>query len=135
MRFKEFFEQKNKENNYLLEEEKECLQCNKYKNWIEQAKDLIKQTEEAYKVLKNEYNKLLKVNKELERENLKLKKMLQEKPPMQQKQQQISIEDIEKIKELRGLGCSYSQIASDVGWSKYTVSKVLNGHYDKPKDE
>lgn len=42
----------------------------------------------------------------------------------------IQSDDIEKIKSLRKLNYSYREISKEVGWSLYTISKVLNGKYD-----
>ena len=42
----------------------------------------------------------------------------------------IQNDDIEKIKSLRKLNYSYREISKEVGWSLYTISKVLNGKYD-----
>lgn len=42
----------------------------------------------------------------------------------------IQNDDIEKIKSLRELNYSYRDISKKVGWSIYTISKVLNGKYD-----
>ncbi|MDS6171630.1 hypothetical protein REL11_018035 [Clostridioides difficile] len=47
------------------------------------------------------------------------------------KKQQITQEDIDKIKNLARSGLSYSKIEKITKWSKCTISKVVNGYYDK----
>ena len=42
----------------------------------------------------------------------------------------ISDKDINRIKELKKRGYSYSEISYDTGWSKGTISNVINGKYD-----
>lgn len=71
--------------------------------------------------LNNENNKLKK-----ELENLKSKAFIPKK-----KIQQITEQQIQEIKTLRNQGLSYSEIERNTKWSKYTISRVLNGHYDK----
>lgn len=44
--------------------------------------------------------------------------------------QQITEHQIQEIKNLRKNGLSYSEIERQTKWSKYTISRVLNGHYD-----
>ena len=76
---------------------------------------------------KIEYQKLYdskeKCKKELEQ--IKTKAFLPKK-----KIQQITEKQILEIKKLRNEGLSYSKIERQTKWSKYTISKVLNGHYD-----
>ncbi|MCO5846093.1 hypothetical protein M8598_18380 [Clostridioides difficile] len=47
------------------------------------------------------------------------------------KKQQITQKDIDKIKKLSQDGLSYSKIQKITKWSKCTISKVVNGYYDK----
>lgn len=47
------------------------------------------------------------------------------------KKQQITQKDIDKIKKLSQDGLSYSKIQKITKWSKCTISKVINGYYDK----
>ncbi|MEG0180786.1 MAG: helix-turn-helix domain-containing protein [Peptostreptococcaceae bacterium] len=42
------------------------------------------------------------------------------------KQKQISDKDINRIKQLKEEGHSYSYISKETGWSKATISRVLN---------
>lgn len=76
---------------------------------------------------KIEYQKLYdskeKCKKELEQ--IKTKVFLPKK-----KIQQITEQQIQEIKTLRNQGLSYSEIERNTKWSKYTISRVLNGHYD-----
>lgn len=58
----------------------------------------------------------------LRAENLKLKKSNK----FQSKIKQISDKDILKIKKLKNEGKSYSLISKETGWSKATISRVIN---------
>ncbi|EQK41149.1 helix-turn-helix domain protein [[Clostridium] bifermentans ATCC 19299] len=58
----------------------------------------------------------------LKAENLKLKKSNK----FQSKTKQISDKDILKIKKLKNEGKSYSLISKETGWSKATISRVIN---------
>lgn len=58
----------------------------------------------------------------LDAENLKLKKAIK----FQSKTKQISDTDILKIKKLKNEGKSYSYISRETGWSKATISRVIN---------
>ena len=44
----------------------------------------------------------------------------------QGKQKQISDKDIDKIRKLKNEGKSYSYISNETGWSKATISRVIN---------
>ena len=44
----------------------------------------------------------------------------------QGKQKQISDNDIKLIRKLKDLGKSYSYISNETGWSKATISRVIN---------
>ena len=55
-------------------------------------------------------------------ENLKLKSSSK----LQSKIKQISDKDIIKIKKLKDEGKSYSYISKETGWSKATISRVIN---------
>ena len=44
----------------------------------------------------------------------------------QGKQKQISDKDINKIRKLKNEGKSYSYISNETGWSKATISRVIN---------
>lgn len=60
----------------------------------------------------------------LEKENIDLKKEYRSKP----KQRQICDKDIDKIKQLKKQGKSYSYISKETGWSKATISRVINNN-------
>lgn len=64
-------------------------------------------------------NKLSNINEKLN--NMKLKP----------REQQITTEDIKRIKDLKKQGLTYRKIANEVNWSICTISKVVNGVYDK----
>lgn len=61
----------------------------------------------------------------LQDENTRLKSSVNLKP----RQKQISDKDINKIKKLKEEGKSYSYIANETGWSKATISRVINDKY------
>lgn len=58
----------------------------------------------------------------LKSENLELKKSIK----FQSKTKQIPDKDILKIKKLKNEGKSYSYISRETGWSKATISRVIN---------
>lgn len=76
---------------------------------------------------KTEFKKLYVFAKKTEEElnQIKNKAFIPKK-----KIQQITDQQIQEIKTLRNYGLSYSEIERQTKWSKYTISRVLNGHYD-----
>lgn len=99
-------------------------------------------------ILEKELNKLkyeedpeyLKVKEELRivvKDNIELKRKLNNvnkqlnNVKLKPREQQITIEDIKMIKELKKQGLTYRKISSEVNWSICTISKVINGAYDK----
>jgi uncharacterized protein YerC len=46
------------------------------------------------------------------------------------RQKQISDADVETIRYLKNKGLSYNQIAKQTGWSKATISRVINNKYE-----
>ncbi|MEG2610497.1 MAG: helix-turn-helix domain-containing protein, partial [Bacilli bacterium] len=70
-----------------------------------------KQLDEKNKTIKNLEYELNKIKSD---SNFKIK------------QKQISDKDIHKIKELKKEGKSYSYISNVTGWSKATISRVIN---------
>lgn len=101
--------------NILIEE------INKYKNVIQSLDNENNELKSELKKYKVEYQKLYKAYK-----NLQTKSFIPRK-----KIQQITEQQIQEIKTLRNQGLSYSEIERNTKWSKYTISRVLNGHYDK----
>ena len=80
-----------------------------------------------------EYNQMVSYyEKQLEEKNriiesLSLEnKNLKNSIKFQGKQKQISDKDINKIRKLKNEGKSYSYISSETGWSKATISRVIN---------
>ncbi|HFL2576936.1 TPA: hypothetical protein ACG3RI_004052 [Clostridioides difficile] len=69
--------------------------------------------------------KIIKTHRE-ELEKFKTKAFIPKR-----KKQQITQKDIDKIKKLSQDGLSYSKIQKITKWSKCTISKVINGYYDK----
>lgn len=87
-----------------------------YKNNVE----LKKQVKALENQLKEEKNKRVNVSETCQRVNT-----------LTPKTKQIPNKDIELIKLLRNNGLSYREITRQTGWSIATVSRVLNGIYDK----
>lgn len=80
-----------------------------------------------------EYNQMVAYyEKQLNLKNQEIKKLNNELEKIKSdnkfktKQKQISDKDIDIIKELRDQGKSYSYISSETGWSKATISRVIN---------
>lgn len=80
-----------------------------------------------------EYNKMIAYyEKQLDEKNLKIKELEKEIDTMRSsnkfksKQKQISDKDVNRIKRLKKEGNSYSYIAKETGWSKATISRVIN---------
>lgn len=94
------------------------LKKNEY-NWtfryIKEYNDMVsyyeKQLDDKNKVIENLENKIT----EFESENR-----------FKIKQKQITDRDIEKIRSLKENGKSYSYISNETGWSKATISRVIN---------
>lgn len=101
--------------NTLIEE------INKYKKVIQSLDNENNELKKELNKYKIEYQKLYKSYK-----NLQTKAFIPKK-----KIQQITEQQIQEIKTLRNQGLSYSEIERNTKWSKYTISRVLNGHYDK----
>ncbi|MDY3960157.1 helix-turn-helix domain-containing protein [Romboutsia timonensis] len=70
-----------------------------------------KQLEEKNRIIES-----LRIENENLRKNIKF----------QGKQKQISDNDIEQIRQLKNEGKSYSYISNVTGWSKATISRVIN---------
>lgn len=103
-------------------------------DYIKIKNNVINSLDNKYKELKNEldkykieYQKLYNSKEKYENElnNLKSKSFIPRK-----RVQQITDQQILEIKNLRNNGLSYSKIECQTKWSKYTISRVLNGHYD-----
>lgn len=94
------------------------LKKNEY-NWtfqyIKEYNDMVSYYEKQLE----EKNKTIDL---LKAENLELKKSIK----FQSKTKQISDKDIIKIKKLKNEGKSYSYISKETGWSKATISRVIN---------
>lgn len=82
--------------------------------------ELKKQVKALENQLKEEKNKRVNVSETCQRVNTLTPKI-----------KQIPNKDIELIKLLRNNGLSYREITRQTGWSIATVSRVLNGVYDK----
>lgn len=91
------------------------------KNVIQSLDNDNNELKSELKKYKVEYQRLYKSYK-----NFKTKAFIPKK-----KIQQITEQQIQEIKTLRNQGLSYSKIEQVTKWSKYTISRVLNGHYDK----
>ena len=70
--------------------------------------------------------------KQLNEKNQEIKKLNNELEKIKSdnkfkiKQKQISDKDIDRIKQLKEDGKSYSYISKETGWSKATISRVIN---------
>ncbi len=104
-------------------------------DYVKNKNNVINSLDNKYKELKNElekykieYQKLYNLKEKYEKElnDLKSKSFIPRK-----RIQQITEQQILDIKKLRDEGLSYSEIECQTKWSKYTISRVLNGHYDK----
>lgn len=80
-----------------------------------------------------EYNEMVSYyEKQLEEKNRIIESLslendnLRKNIKFQGKQKQISDKDIDKIRKLKNEGKSYSYISSETGWSKSTISRVIN---------
>ena len=80
-----------------------------------------------------EYNQMVSYyDKQLEEKNniiesLKLEiQLLRKNIKLQGKQKEISDKDIKLIRQLKNKGMSYSLISKETGWSKATISRVIN---------
>lgn len=84
---------------------------------------------ERLNVINDKYfNELTK----LREENRELKKITKTYCYLEPKRRQITDEQIIYIKTLREKeGMSYKAIMKETGWSKATISRILNGKYDK----
>ncbi|GAA0865972.1 DNA-binding protein [Paraclostridium tenue] len=95
------------------------------------------------KLKKNEYNWTFKYIKQyndmvayyeniLNSKNLKIKELEKEINTIRSsnkfkiKQKQIPNKDIDRIKQLKEEGKTYSYISKETGWSKATISRVIN---------
>lgn len=111
-------------------------------NEINKLKEINLKDKTVINSLDNENNELKKELSKYETEYQKLYKFYQKyKKELEQikskalipgkKIQQITDQQIQEIKTLRNQSLSYSEIERITKWSKYTISRVLNGHYDK----
>ena len=80
-----------------------------------------------------EYNEMVSYyEKQLEEKNRIIESLslendnLRKNIKFQGKQKQISDKDIDKIRKLKNEGKSYSYISNETGWSKETISRVIN---------
>ena len=98
---------------------------------------VVSSLEEASQVVQNcseeEYNQMVSYyEKQLEEKNRIIdslsieNKNLKNSIKFQGKQKQISDKDINKIRKLKNEGKSYSYISNETGWSKATISRVIN---------
>lgn len=74
--------------------------------------------------------KLRKKQQEIDMLKNEIKYLKESRSNLKPKEKQITDEDIQKIKDFRDSGMSYSEISIKTRWSKATISRVLNGLYD-----
>ena len=94
------------------------LKKNDY-NWTEKYIKEYNQMVSYYEKQLEEKNRIID---SLSIENENLRKNIK----FQGKQKQISDKDINKIRKLKNEGKSYSYISNETGWSKATISRVIN---------
>lgn len=113
-----------KDNNIIEEYEKKLNKEYSINSFLKiennKFKEEIKQNEFKFHELLNLLEQRQNELKELERNSFRPKKKIQ----------QITEQQIQEIKNLRNQNLSYSEIEHQTKWSKFTISKVLNGHYD-----
>jgi DNA invertase Pin-like site-specific DNA recombinase len=86
-------------------------------NYIKEYNEMIAYYEKELEVKNNTINNL-------QNEILELKKNMK----WQGKKRQITDDMINKIKNFKNEGMSYSQIEKVTGWSKATISRVINNN-------
>lgn len=84
-------------------------------NYIKEYNNMVAKYENRLE----EKNKIIKI---LQDENAKLKSVSNLKP----RQKQVTEKDINRIKQLKEKGKSYSYISKETGWSKATISRIIN---------
>ena len=84
-----------------------------------------------------EYNQMVSYyEKQLNEKNQAIKKLENELDKLKKdnkfkiKQKQIPDKDIDRIRKLKKQGKSYSYISNETGWSKATISRVINNKKD-----
>nr|WP_302661088.1 helix-turn-helix transcriptional regulator [uncultured Clostridium sp.] len=88
--------------------------------------------EEKYKQLEIRSDELYEENRKLKKQIKLLEERIKKTGYLEPKERQISNEQILYIKTLRVKeGLSYKAISEETGWSKATISRVINGAYDK----
>lgn len=92
-------------------------------DYRKQLNNLEEKYENEIQKLKSEHEKQIKEFEEKIRN-------LESKINLQTRKRQISDEEVQKIKELRASGVSYSKIKKETGWSSVTINRVINGIYD-----
>lgn len=90
----------------------------RYRDYSKELESKIKDLEGALDLYSKRIKELESVR---EQSNTKLKP----------REQQITQKEIDHIKELVSQGLTYRRIKDKVGWSINTISRVMNGVYDK----
>ena len=86
--------------------------------------------EEKYEVLEKRYDVLYNKYREAEKEIEELKRRIKATGYLEPKKRLIKWEEILRIKALKKEGMSYRSISKETGWSKATISRVINGYYE-----
>lgn len=95
---------------------------NIFSNKNKWAKEYIKQ----YKEMQEEYEKKLNDKQRIIDELNEKIKYLESCPKLKPRPKQITNRDIARIRVLKSQGYSYSYISNETGWSKATISRVIN---------
>lgn len=93
-------------------------QVKRYRDYSKELESKIKDLEGALDLYSKRIKELESVRNQ---SNTKLKP----------REQQITQKEIDYIKELASQGLTYRRIKDKVGWSINTISRVMNGVYDK----
>lgn len=124
----EFMDRYEKKDTLYIEDFKILItEVDRLKNVINTLHNENNESKNELNKYKIEYQKLYKFHQKYKKEleQIKTKAFIPKK-----KIQQITDQQIQEIKTLRNQGLSYSEIERITKWSKYTISRVLNGHYD-----
>lgn len=115
--------------NKLLEENKRLISENEiYYAELLQLRSINQEQEKDINLYKSQLKKITDEYQELKQQYEIVKIRSDKFMPLKR---QISDEQILEIQELRKKGLTFSQIRKKTGWSNCTISRALNGYYDR----
>lgn len=85
--------------------------------------------EEKYNELYKRYDEIYEENRALRKQVNLLETRIKKTGYLEPKERQIKWEEILRIKALKKEGMSYRSISEETGWSKATISRIINGYY------